>query len=356
MMAKFNDTYLRPALDSLKGNAESIIESANSLTGRVNAESNKINNKSLAELTFRKNISVGYKVLLILIGVGLLAVLLAWAASIIIKALKEDTTSIKKIELIDQSLIKSDKKLDQVSASINELKSNSSDKLLVAFNSQAEGMKNLEMQVKELLLEVNEFKQKLPTATEIKSAENADFDAYTLKKFDKNESSISCYDNGSYDKNCFDTYTYSNGWSYAGSWLNGEPNGDGTLKFQEGVNIDAVWKNGTPIEIKKGKQDETRPLTSVVYFQDINFKSVNPKFISGQIGYRFDKGTDLVWKSAYCYLTIMEGMDGIMVDLSKYDSFDGEEILVKYNSNDKYSAQEFKAAQRLCRYRRKDFN
>lgn len=356
MMAKFNDTYLRPALDSLKGNAESIIERANSLTGRVNAESNKINNSSLAELNFRNNISVGYKVLLILIGIGLLAVLLAWAASIIIKSLKEHPNSIKKIELIDQNLITSAKKLDEVSASINEIKTNSSDKLLVAFDSQTEGMKNLETQVKELSLQMNALKQKLQTTTEIKSAENADFNAYTLKKFEKNENSLSCYDNGSYDKNCFDTYTYSNGWSYAGSWLNGEPNGNGTLKFQEGVNIDAVWKNGTPIEIKKGKQDETRPLTSVVYFQDINFKSVNPKFIGGHIGYRFDKGTDLVWKSAYCYLTIMEGMDGIKVDLSKYDSFDGEEILVKYNSNDKYSAQEFKAAQKLCRYRRKDFN
>ena len=104
-MSKFNDSYLKPALDSLKANADSIIKSADSVTNRVNAESVSITDKSKAELTFKRNISTGYKYALILVGVGVLSVFLAWAAAIVINALKAEPKTSPKVPQYSSKLI-----------------------------------------------------------------------------------------------------------------------------------------------------------------------------------------------------------------------------------------------------------
>ena len=44
-MSKFNDTYLKPALESLTGNAEFFVKKSHSTINRLNAESDSITKK-----------------------------------------------------------------------------------------------------------------------------------------------------------------------------------------------------------------------------------------------------------------------------------------------------------------------
>jgi hypothetical protein len=59
-MARFNDSYLKPALDGLKESAGSILDNTNSITDRINAESDAVRNKSQADLSFKRNVSFDF--------------------------------------------------------------------------------------------------------------------------------------------------------------------------------------------------------------------------------------------------------------------------------------------------------
>ena len=49
-MSKFNDTYLKPALESLTGNAEFFVKKSHSTINRLNAESDSITKKAAADI------------------------------------------------------------------------------------------------------------------------------------------------------------------------------------------------------------------------------------------------------------------------------------------------------------------
>jgi hypothetical protein len=351
-MAKFNDAYLKPALDSLKGSAGSIIDGADAVTNRINAESVSVNNRSLAELTFRRNLSVGYKILLILIGAGLLGVLLAWGASIIINSLKEDPSTGEKLKKIEQHLIVSDNKFGELSKAISD----EADGASAISLEQRKTLDAISKQTLELSKELTEIKSKLSSVPLEVTEKQANYSDYALEKFPENPKSINCFDNKSYSSSCNDTVEFPNGWTYSGLWLNGQPEGEGTLKFQEGIQMEAVWKAGIPTAIKNDKKNDVKLLKSITYFQTFPTKKLNSKFKEVVIGYRFDSGADQTWESAYCYLEVLDGSDNLNVSLSYYPSFNGKLIKYNYISNSKYSLSEFKSAQNLCEYRRSGFN
>ena len=117
-MTKFNSTYLNPALKSLEANAESWVKNAESTTIRRNADSSSIANKAKAELFYKQNISTGYKYALILVGVGILSVFLAWAASMIIHAIKSDPKESQNLIAIEDKISKSNQTLTDLSTSL----------------------------------------------------------------------------------------------------------------------------------------------------------------------------------------------------------------------------------------------
>jgi len=359
-MGKFNDSYLKPALDSLEGSAESHLNSANSITNRVNAESDAVRDKSKAERIFRENLSIGYKVLLILIGIGFLSLLLAWAASIVIKALKDETTAIEKIKVIEEQAVGSEQRLQALSNSMQETRNVFSSELKNYFDGQSKLLSELSTKTSQLSANLdkvqNEVVKSQSEKSEIATEPTPNYSGYTLQKFNLNTKSMRCYENGSYSSRCIDKVEFSNGWSYSGSWLNGQPDGKGTLTFPGGAKMAATWKNGVPTSVQNDGLEEADLLKSITYFQSVSAKKINSGFRDVVIGYRFDTGADQTWKSAYCYLEVAMGGDDLTVSLSNYSTFNGKVFKNQYAQTSLYSRTDFISAQALCKYKRSGFN
>ena len=69
-------------------------------------------------------------------------------------------------------------------------------------------------------------------------------DSLEVSKLKKEAGSSACANNSSYSSPCVDTYQYSSGTVYSGSWKNGLPEGNGKLTFENGLSIDGTWKEG----------------------------------------------------------------------------------------------------------------
>ena len=69
-------------------------------------------------------------------------------------------------------------------------------------------------------------------------------DSLEVSKLKKEAGSSACANNSSYSSPCIDTYQYSSGTVYSGSWKNGLPEGNGKLTFENGLSIDGTWKEG----------------------------------------------------------------------------------------------------------------
>jgi arsenate reductase-like glutaredoxin family protein len=238
-MSRYNDTYLKPALSSLKANAESFINSADSATKRVNAESVSITDKSKAELTYKHNISTGFKYALILGGFGVLIVLAGWSAAIVINALKAETLISPKVAEIQQQLDKSTETLENLSTAVNSQNQN-----------HQTNLENLVTEVRNMKASVTESQTKLikelavvrSNSNSVGKNENSkpeNYSGYSIETFNLNEKSQSCHDNLSFSQNCNDVIKFENGWSYSGAWRNGMPNGDGKITFPGGAELQA---------------------------------------------------------------------------------------------------------------------
>ena len=82
-------------------------------------------------------------------------------------------------------------------------------------------------------------------------------DSLEVSKLKKEAGSSACANNSSYSSPCIDTYQYSSGTVYSGSWKNGLPEGSGKLTFENGLSIDGTWKEG---KLQKLNNDiETQP-------------------------------------------------------------------------------------------------
>lgn len=355
-MSKFNDSYLKPALGNLKANADSIINSAESVTNRVNAESVSITDKSKAELNHKRNVSVGYKYALILVGVGVLSVFLAWAAAIVINALKSEPKTSPKIADLQQQVNESNKTLEKISTSVNSQNQNNQANLANLItevrNMQTSGAESQTALVKELAI----IKSEINKGGEVKNSKAVNYSGYTLEAFALNEQSQSCHDSISFSKKCNDIVKFENGWSYSGTWRNGRPNGDGKITFPGGAELQANFKDGLPIKISSQEKVELDILKSITHFHFNDASKINKKFRDVVIGYRFDTGTDTVWKSAYCYLEIKAGNDVTNVNLSHFMSFSGKLIEKYYSPSPIYNASEFNKAKNICKYKRVGFH
>ena len=355
-MTKFNSTYLNPALKSLEANAESWVKNAESTTIRRNADSSSIANKAKAELFYKQNISTGYKYALILVGVGILSVFLAWAASVIIHAIKSDPKESQNLIAIEDKISKSNQTLTDLSTSLASgqlVKSSDLDAYFAKFELIRS---ETEKSNKALAVELASIKNELQTLEPQSGSKTVNYSGYSLQNSAFNENSTLCHDNKSFEVECTDTVKFENDWRYTGTWKNGMPNGDGKIIFPGGVVLEAKFEQGQPIEIVTEQVEEKSILKSVTHFHSSDASKINRNFRNVNIGYKFETGGDTAWKSAYCYLAIKSGDNNLREELSSFPSFSSKLSESYYRRTNLYTSNEFNSAKKLCNYKRTGFN
>ena len=345
-MASFNDSFLRPALDNLKSNNDHIVESANSVTNRINAESDAIVKSAQSKLTFNSNISTGYKVFLILAGIGVFGVLLAWAASIIIYATKDTSSIQSEVSSLKKQNVRLEGKIDLFKNSVAENLETNTAKISDKISHSGE--------------QISEFDKKIISATKTQKAESQEqppqsgFSSFV--RFNRVENSNRCFDNLSYNASCIDTVTFPNGSIFSGSWKAGLPHGEGQLKFADGSMLKGVWEKGVQTRVDNEVKPDSNVLKSVTYFESKAASSINPTFDQVVIGYKFNSGAETEWKRAYCYLSVVVNGKETIVGLSDVDSFSAKPNLKKYSKSLGIEIDDFKAAQKMCAFSYIGFN
>jgi len=356
-MSKFNDAYLKPVLENLKSNADFFVKKSDSAISRINAESDSITKKAIAELSYKQNISTGYKHALTLLGIGILSVLLAWAASIIIYAFKEEPQASQKFTMVEQRLSENNEKLNNLWNSISSEKI-ARNRDLSIYSTELELLrKSVETNKQEIaagLLLIRDTLQNLELQKEITEVSN--YSGYSLENFSINEDSNLCYDNLSFKTECNDTVKFENGWTYNGTWKSGMPNGNGKIIFPGGAILEATFKEGQPIKIANEPVEEQELLKSITHFHSTDASKINKVFGDVVIGYKFETGADTAWQSAYCYLEVASGNNNLNVDLSRFQSFSSRLSERNYRASNLYNLKEFNAAKKLCKYKRTGFN
>ena len=356
-MSKFNDAYLKPVLENLKNNADFFVKKSDSAIGRINAESDSITKKAIAELSYKQNISTGYKHALTLFGVGILSVLLAWAASIIIYAFKEEPQAYQKFTMVEQRLSENNEKLSNLSNSISS-ETIARNRDLSMYSTELELLrKSVETNKQEIankLSLIRDTLQNLELQKEVPEVNN--YSGYSLQNFSLNEDSNLCYDNLSFKTECNDTVKFENGWTYSGTWRSGMPNGNGKIIFPGGAVLEATFKEGQPIKIANEPVEEKDLLKSITHFHSTDASKINKAFGDVVIGYKFETGADTAWQSAYCYLEVASGNNNLRLDLSGFQSFSSRLTERNYRASNLYNLKEFNAAKKLCKYKRTGFN
>lgn len=355
-MSKFNDTYLKPALESLTGNAEFFVKKSHSTINRLNAESDSITKKAAADLSYKQNISTGYKYALILCGIGVFTVLLAWAISIVLIAYKTDSKASQRLVTIEQRLIENNQALTGLAASLPS-EDESTSGILAAQSADLELVRaNARNNNEEITTELALIREILQTLEIQKKPEITNYSGYALQKFTFSENSIFCHDNKSFKIKCNDTVKFENGWTYSGAWENGMPSGDGSITFPGGAVLDATFKDGQPIEIMKEQVEEKTLLKSITHFHSTDASRINKSFGDVVIGYNFETGADTAWKSAYCYLNATSAGADITISLSRFQSFSSRLSESRYRKSNLYTLAQFNAAKKLCKFKRSGFN
>lgn len=355
-MARFNDSYLKPALDGLKESAGSILDNANSITDRINAESDAVRNKSQADLSFKRNVSVGCKVILILTGVGILAILLAWGAAIVIDALRKESISTAKLGTLQNQVEVYGSEVKILSSKLGSSTLASKSEIDEYFTSSSKALEELKGITRKLATDMKNFSTGSEKSELSSGAETPPIIGYSVTKFELKSTSERCFDNGSYEKQCDDAVEFPNGSTYSGFWKNGQPDSNGKLTFTDGSYLDGIWQQGSLIKIEKEEKIEQTALKSVTYFQSVSAKGINSRFIDITVGYNFDTGADKTWKSAFCYLIIQADDGDLRVDLSRIPSFKSKIIDYNYSYSSLHSKGEFEASQKKCEYKYLGFN
>jgi len=295
-LVKINREYLDPALGSINSHTKALIEKSRAQQNAVGAAAQAVAYKARANLVFRTNISRGIMIALVLVGLGLFVALVANPISGIVRALREQPTSVPQVPYIDPT------SAPTVSTS-----------------------------------------KGIPALTVPVQAQNLD--------------SNLCSDNASFEASCRDQYTLPNGSTYSGMWQDGAANGLGTISFSEGGSITGQWADSALLEVISVDSPEISSIIrdSVTVFSNTPSTEINSTFDDIIAGHIFNSINDQTWSSAYCYTSITDGNDLLRTDLSIYPSFDSEIVYEEYSSTGRYTAREFAEAQQRCPYRRMNF-
>jgi len=169
--------------------------------------------------------------------------------------------------------------------------------------------------------------------------------------------STDCVSSSSHNGKCVDTWEYENGSVYNGSWLNGQPHGNGTITFKDGGSISGNWLNGELEKVENETESTVALLKSVTYFNSVSGIKINSGFSDIDVGHNFDSGAATQWKDAYCY-TRFERKNGesLRIDLSRHPAFESKVSLRTYKFSSDFTEKQFKDAQKACPYSWNGFN
>lgn len=164
-----------------------------------------------------------------------------------------------------------------------------------------------------------------------------------------------CVENLSYSMPCKGTHEFPNGSKYSGTWINGMPNGQGSLSFNGGGQVDGKWEDGDIVEVQSSQGSRVNPLTSVTYFTSVSGKEINERFGNVIVGHSFTSSEDQKWSSAYCYVTVEQFNGNLQVSLSTYDTPESPINLDQYRPETGITIEELKKLQDICPYKWFDF-
>ena len=169
--------------------------------------------------------------------------------------------------------------------------------------------------------------------------------------------STECVSSSSHDNKCVDTWVYDNGAVYDGSWLNGQPHGNGTITFKDGGSISGNWLAGELQKVENESKSTITPLKSVTYFNSVPGNKINSLFSDVDVGHNFDSGAATQWKDAYCYVRFeRKNGESLRIDLSRHATFESKVSLRTYKYTSDFTEKEFKDAQKACPYSWNGFN
>lgn len=310
-MARINRTFLDPALGTVNAHAALLLDQSKSVNQRMIAEADATLVRAKSEFEFRKNVSRGLMIGIVLIAFGIFCFLLALA----IQRMNYAPNLVGRAA----SVVPTAQSVEDVPPMTDE-----QEKILANTSAQ-------------------EAVRETP--------------AVIVPAQEKDVKSNNCANNTSFIEECVDNVTLPNGATYTGTWLNGNANGKGSIEFTDGGSLYGHWENGYLIEII---QVEAPDLTaninsSVILFTETPGQQINSAF--GQIlsGHEFESIKDPNWSRAFCYVTVAYGRDTIRVELSFIESFNEKVDKLAYQPTERFSKSEFEAAQNLCPYRYSNF-
>ena len=164
--------------------------------------------------------------------------------------------------------------------------------------------------------------------------------------------SSQCVNSLSHDNKCVDTWVYDNGAVYDGSWLNGQPHGNGTITFQDGGSISGNWLAGELQKVENETESDVKLLKSVLHFSSVEVGELDVS-----VGHEFDSGASTQWTEAFCYLRLKrKNGENLRVELSTRNSFTGKAVLAPYKFSSDITKKQFMDAQKACPYSWNGFN
>jgi hypothetical protein len=285
-----------------------------------------------------------------------LAILLAWAAAIVIDAVRKESMSTAQLGALQNQVEVYGSDLNNLSTKFGSSTLASKSEIDEYFSASSKTMEELKEITSKLSADLKSNSTGSAQSEPLLETPADNLGGYSLTKFELQSPSERCFDNKSYQDRCDDVVEFPNGSSYSGFWENGQPDGNGKLTFTDGSYLDGIWQEGALVKIEQEEKVEQMVLKSVTNFHIVPAKDINSRFLEIVVGYQFDTGADKTWKKAYCYLSVKTDNGDLTINLSQFESFEGQKINSKYSYTSLFSESDFETSQKRCAYKWVGFN
>lgn len=329
-MVKYNRLYLDAAIEDLKHSSSLALDQIAARNKYFHADAEGKINKSKTDLIYKRNISLGYRFLLISIGISIVLLVIYYAVFRGMDLYKDETRTV-----------------DDRSGLLTEIQT--------AFGSVSSRLDAMVVDLSEIQRELDQVK-----TTNSNSSIGDNSSGFSVGKLQLDASNGSCASSLSFAGECKGSHTFANGSTYVGTWLNGAPNGKGTLTFSDGGFYSGSWIDGSLTMISEEKASEIGVKGSITKFYQADVSDVDARILDLTAGHVFNSSLDLKWNNAYCYLRIIPSSANssslVTAYLSEYKGFDEPILLEDFSDEYGLNVAQFTKLQSLCPYRRNGFD
>ncbi len=384
-MARVDTQYLDAALKKSEESADALLRNLEVEQNQKEARSNAIEQTGAGKAAFWTGLGYGAKYGVIVISAGCFLVLAGIGCSYAIEALKKpySAVSIASITPLAEKVSEIQVAARELQGDITEQNLGIKNKLITLENDFAAFEKSLasigasDSTILDLKVSVDKISQEIANLNqqlvkleasmvnskniEVSETVAVPVENSSLKSskihVEKNASSKLCPSNISFEKSCEGKHTFSDGRVYTGYWRSGKPDGEGQLTLTDGSTILGTWENGILSSSKLEANQKIKPLKSVVYFNSVEAKFINPKFDQIVAGHNFASSEQSIWSDAYCYLRVIDSAGTVQINLATFPSPDAKVENHNFKSNQRkhLTRSEFKKAQSACPFKRAGF-